>query len=596
MPADGTVSQDTASSLITLDGTPAFKPPPFKHFEISDEELRKLVDVPENRSYVNFKTSQTPEADGNVIEEYDKRGTSLKQGTAYHDTLDIERFHSAAHIALSYQIASVNSLDSVAETFAVVMDFNLQFEINDSDVDHYNEYKDQGNVTFQTMTDDKSIKAKPPIIEIRNSVEKPEYSSERVTGLQQCWNHRKKRWAWYVTLYTQLRVTCFEEFEMERFPFTRNSLQVHMQCKLPMAAVLLVPANARSAVPHYCWNPATQKVSPTYARGNTFKTDRTTGSWAVINHHVAFVPWRDSYPMPSGAYFSACLVTIQIEQRATFFLWNTVGVLVLLPVLSAGAVLQDIGDVADRMSIILALLLTMATYMVSINAWIPQKEYLTFMDWYILAGYGWILMMGLVIGIACIYHRYTAPEEPEEGGEDDLLLSNVMSLGWGMGRGLMGAVDMNAFGDEDNESGNMTTTAVAEEVCDPLRLRRTGCESDIEVVESRIVLALSVIWLLLHFLALCFRDWLYLPWGDVMAVENEDTRRIKRNVTAEFDWVQKVKATVEEEAKTVGEYPKKALEAGPIMHKLVVNKPAITPEEQSVQEAQEMVSKATAAA
>merc|ERR1712194_771510 len=186
--------------------------------------------------------------------------------------------------------------------------------------------------------------------------------------------------------------------------------QVIVQCRLAMNQVFLVPANARTTLPHYRWDVNQNKVMDTFPQGNSLKTDRSIGTWTVINHHLAFIPFADSYPMPSGAFFSTAVVTIQLQQKATFYIWNTVGVIAPLPLLAVGATLQGIGDVADRMSIILALLLTMATYMVSINAWIPQKEYLTWTDKYILSGFFLILFFGTVNGIVCTIAKYINPE------------------------------------------------------------------------------------------------------------------------------------------------------------------------------------------
>merc|ERR1712217_530912 len=81
-------------------------------------------------------------------------------------------------------------------------------------------------------------------------------------------------------------------------------------------------------------------------------------------------------------------------------IYNTTVVIIWLPILSMLCVVEDVSAVADRMSIVLTLLLTMSTYKIVIADWIPQKDYLTLMDKYILCGFALILLIAIWVGVA----------------------------------------------------------------------------------------------------------------------------------------------------------------------------------------------------
>lgn len=151
--------------------------------------------------------------------------------------------------------------------------------------------------------------------------------------------------------------------------------------------------NSRSALPHHFYDEKAKLVKEVFPRGNSLKVGLNSGNWSVEQHHVFFVPHEMLPPMPSGNKFSTCLLTVQCKQKANFYIWNTALVIFFLPLLSMLCVVEDVSEVALRMSIVLTLLLTMSTYKIVIADWIPQKDYLTFMDWYIIGGFALILVI-----------------------------------------------------------------------------------------------------------------------------------------------------------------------------------------------------------
>merc|ERR1740139_1676810 len=124
------------------------------------------------------------------------------------------------------------------------------------------------------------------------------------------------------------------------------------------------------------------------------------GTWDVENHHIAFPSDEYLAKRPSGNRYSRCIITIQCKQSASFYLWNTMPIVSMLPILAGMAFLEDIDKVALRAGIVLAVLFTMAAYKVSITSWMPQKRYLTYLDKYVLFGFVYILLIGLLVGLS----------------------------------------------------------------------------------------------------------------------------------------------------------------------------------------------------
>lgn len=436
--------------------------------------------VPSGPDMMPNPSSAYAKAEGHnrVVAHYKQRGTLDVAGAAYYEPKDMEKYQDATYVGLSYQVSSVSLINSVTESFRVVLDLNMMYKIDDSDKDQYEAYRSQGSVSFQDIVDKGKVRVKPPVFEYRNAIETPEESQGRVTEIKRCYDHRSSQWAWYVTLYLQVRAECYEEFEMQRFPFARNSLQVVIQCQMQARNFLLVPYNSRSALPHYFWNEREKTVQECFKRGNSLKVAKTVGNWEIEAHHAFFMPDELSPPMPSGNKFSTCIISIQCKQPAHFFIYNTTVVIVCLPLLSMLCVVEDVDAVADRMSIVLTLLLTMSTYKIVIADWIPQKDYLTFMDWYIITGFVLILFIA----------------------------------GWVM----------------------LTAFLSINEVV-------PGAKAFLDNIEMILMGTLAVIWLVAHVYVLGTWESWYLSWETLLAAENTRLREINDSVVNEREQMAGVK-------------------------------------------------------
>lgn len=440
-------------------------------------EPRTRSETHESSNYA--RNAGVLEGEDKVVAHYDLRGSLDVAGAAYYNPADIEAYEATtSYIGLSYQVSSVQNINPVTETFKTVIDLNFVYKIEPEDKEHYQTYMKQGSVNLQDIVDENICQVLPPVFEIRNAVATPEETSARIIGLQLCYCHRKKEWCWYVSVYKQYRVECFEEFEMHRFPFTRNSLQVSIQCKQNMNTVMLVPFNSRSALPHWRWDAGKNKCVQVFVRGNSLKTDRQSGNWVIEQHHAFFVPDVLLPPMPSGSKFSTCVICIQCKQSAKFFVANTAIIIFFLPILCVFTVVEDVQNVAMRMSMVLSLLLTMSTYKIVISEWIPQKDYLTFMDDYILMGFFIIIIIAFWVVLSGIAGRY------ETQG------SQILEM--------------------------------------------------MESFEFSVFTFLGIVWTLFHiYIGVTWHTW-YLPWRDLLLDENERLQEIADDVAKERQDMQEV--------------------------------------------------------
>merc|ERR1740139_1581322 len=118
------------------------------------------------------------------------------------------------------------------------------------------------------------------------------------------------------------------------------------------------------------------------------------GTWDVESHHVAFPPGPYLATLPSGKCYSKFIISVQCNERASFYLVNTVPFIISLPILAAMAFLIEPEKVTDRLGVVLALLIAIAAYKTSIGSWMPQKGYTTYLDRYVLLGFGAIELVG----------------------------------------------------------------------------------------------------------------------------------------------------------------------------------------------------------
>lgn len=335
-----------------------------------------------------------------VMGPFESRGLLPVEGASYYDQ-SMEDDSTEAFVGLNYTITALSSVNVAAETFYIALNLNLRYRIPDSDHGPYTAVMARGTLRdeeVQDMADNLEVSVKPPVLEVMNS-KAAAFQGWRIISLARCLDTQRK-WSWYVTFYCQLQAVCHEDFELRQFPFTKQALQVHIQCKRDMDQLAFVPFLEQSLQPIWQFDKEERRVTALPVRLNYLSCQAEMGTWDVENHHVAFPPLEYLAPLPSGKTYSRCIITIQCRQASAFFLWNTVPIVISLPVLAAMAVLEPMAQVADRLSIVFALLLTMSTYKISITSWMPKKRYLTYLDMYILIGFVCILLVGFLVALS----------------------------------------------------------------------------------------------------------------------------------------------------------------------------------------------------
>eukprot|EP01079_Euglenida_sp_SAG-EU17-18_P003612 gene3612-674_t len=117
-----------------------------------------------------------------------------------------------------------------------------------------------------------------------------------------------------------------------------------------------------------------------------------------------------------GCRYSSCYVTGQAARRTGFYNWNIFLPLFILNLLSFSYLFVPPADLADRLSILLTLLLTTIAFKLVIAFVLPQIPYLTFLDIYFIAG----LSMSLLQVAEATFASFWATCDKGAGDPEDV--------------------------------------------------------------------------------------------------------------------------------------------------------------------------------
>ena len=127
------------------------------------------------------------------------------------------------------------------ESFRAHLEIKYVYRIDASDVNKYRELKAHAPTGgFQGMFDKGDLKFLPPIITCRNVIDETAPIREQVTSVD-LMRPQHGPDGYFVTLTGEYRMQCHETIRHEKFPFSRQALQVRLVCKQPMAKVMLAP-------------------------------------------------------------------------------------------------------------------------------------------------------------------------------------------------------------------------------------------------------------------------------------------------------------------------------------------------------------------
>jgi len=315
-------------------------------------------------------------------------------------------------VGITYQVASFGPIDVVSEVFDVKLEIKYIYKVCEEDAGLYKIAKERSadnkhdDGLFQGLFDngvkqDKDsdeftmLKTKPPILEFRNATALT-IVREQVTSVQ-LMRSIEGEVAHYVSLTGVYSASCYENIELDHFPFSRQGLQVRLVAKMDTNKMLIMPWSA-VAPPHVVVDPpdgtapkgirqvgnSWVKDNFEWLRANTYKHFAyEIGNWKVVNHHIAFVPIDLTPPMPSGNKFTRTLITVQVEQMPRFYLLKTLIVIFPMTLVSLIAFIASDID-GEAVANQLAILMALAAYTLMTTDWQPARKSLSYIDKYIL--------------------------------------------------------------------------------------------------------------------------------------------------------------------------------------------------------------------
>ena len=96
-------------------------------------------------------------------------------------------------------------------------------------------------------------------------------------------------------------------------------------------------------------------------------------------------------------------LTIQVQRRSTFYIWRVLTPLSLLVIASWGVFWVDPNQLQPQISTVVAVLLSMVVFNITIDFALPKVAYLTFIDTHSMISY--FFMVGSIIAVFVIHHR-----------------------------------------------------------------------------------------------------------------------------------------------------------------------------------------------
>lgn len=309
----------------------------------------------------------------------------------------------ALRVGVAYEITDLITVDISTETSKINLELMLLYQVAEADAEMYETARNERK-SFQEVRDmagDDALQAKPPTIELRNSLEGTQVLSERITDVYQAAGK------WYICLSMQYRIACQHSFHIERFPFSREFLDLNFVCTQSASKVWFVPYDEAAPNGHERVNLYT---------GMT----RIVQNWKVVNHFCHFWQADEVPPTRSGLMHHRFSVLLAVQFHENYLVCNCGIVVFLLSLLNALVFAESPQNFADRMTIIMTLALTMAAYKASMGSELPKKPSLTVADEYLLCAFCVNFLTAVFCGAEhfAIKRSWSTAERSMEGFED----------------------------------------------------------------------------------------------------------------------------------------------------------------------------------
>eukprot|EP00485_Elphidium_margaritaceum_P007634 CAMPEP_0202695436 /NCGR_PEP_ID=MMETSP1385-20130828/9029_1 /ASSEMBLY_ACC=CAM_ASM_000861 /TAXON_ID=933848 /ORGANISM="Elphidium margaritaceum" /LENGTH=526 /DNA_ID=CAMNT_0049351459 /DNA_START=30 /DNA_END=1610 /DNA_ORIENTATION=+ len=313
------------------------------------------------------------------------------------------------------KIKIISDVDVVGEQFTLRFHVHFGMPITE-------EMKEQ----IDACEGDEAKKAFTPTVIIINlqSEDNPTFEDKKISKVGKRYDvshipgYKKEKYPYIFRYKLDYNVTCFEEMELENFPFDCQDLSIDMRCEDQtyfFAYMKWAPkdppkkdANKEEAKPALAGtdketDKSIAKKLPGAGGGSWFSMD--TNNLCLKDLEVAddeggpglmcelFL--ENSKANKGGRAYSHFVIRIKLKRNIGFYFWNF---FLTNGLLSASALtvfsFEFEGDgMSDRFAILFTLLLTIMASKFVISDQVPKLPYNTLLDWYIVANFLYIMLM-----------------------------------------------------------------------------------------------------------------------------------------------------------------------------------------------------------
>ena len=264
--------------------------------------------------------------------------------------LGFEASHSFGEDDLMYELSKkylwFNEEDDYKETVSCYFDvYEWETELNFGHPAKV-EYADLHSTNFDLFTE--SLTLKPYTDEIQ-------------------W-HKENNWdnELYVE-YTNEGVHVFNtNFNYINFPFDRQKIKFEMQNFYDLSDGIIEFSNR------------TQKYL------NKFQEKNNIAGWDIVNNKLTY----DVNKNPADIYHGlSAIVEIEIERKHGYYIWKVILPIIIILIVCWSSIWVTARELESKLTITIVCLLSLIAYNFIIDGEIPKLEYLTIIDWIILASY-----------------------------------------------------------------------------------------------------------------------------------------------------------------------------------------------------------------
>ncbi len=183
----------------------------------------------------------------------------------------------------------------------------------------------------------------------------------------------------------QMNVTLSAQLDLRRLPFDTQKLQIEVESFQHLADAM-------------------EYVLP---KDNLRMTKRISlQQWEPLSLTAEVAPvFRDVYQET----YSRATATITVKRHFHFYLWQMIVPLVIVLAMAFAVFFLPPEDLSDRMSVIIASLLTVVALSYSLHSGLPKIPYLTIIDWLFVLAYVFLgLAMAGMVFISSLHQRDAA--------------------------------------------------------------------------------------------------------------------------------------------------------------------------------------------